>query len=269
MCSDWITRLLGRGLALRLKLLDGPQPGLDLVADVLGHEHHLVQHLLLVMKARKCRLELRVEPLELVEQPGALALLRRLLPGGKLGVGLLVQGADPFDQPAQVLEVARAAFDQLVNDDTVEALLGRHGKQLLRQRQVLFGGEAKSVDDLPRLGFGGFDALADLHLLLARQQRHLAHLPQVHPHRVIQNIIAAPFLFFARLGRPPPLHLGGVNDINLQGAQLGEDLVQVGRADNIIGQGVVEIVVGQMALLLGKAQEVFDLCGEVQTPFRW
>ena len=32
----------------------------------------------------------------------------------------------------------------------------------------------------------------------------------------------------------------------------------------IIRQGVVEIVVGQMALLRGKAHEVFDLRGEVQ-----
>ncbi len=156
-------------------------------------------------------------------------------------------------------------WTELVNDDTVKALFGRHGEQLLRQRQVLFGGEAESVDDPARLPFGGFDALADLHLLLAGQQRHLAHLAQVHPHRVIQNIVAAPFLLVVRLGGPAPLHLGGVNDLDVQGAQLAEDLVQVGGGDDVVGQGVVEIVIGQMALLLGKAQEVFDLRGKVQT----
>ena len=160
--------------------------------------------------------------------------------------------------------MARAAVDQLVNDDPVKALLGRHGQQLLRQRQVLFAGEAKAVDDPPRLLFRGFDALANLHLLLARQQRHLAHLPQIHPHRIIQNVVAAPFLLFVRLGPPAPLHLGGVDDLNLQGAQLGQDLVQVGGGDNVVGQGVVEVVMGQVALLLGQAQEVFDFCGEVQ-----
>ena len=160
--------------------------------------------------------------------------------------------------------MAGAVVDQLVHDDAVEAFLGRLGEQLLRQGQVLLGGEAEAVDDPARLRFGGLDALANLHLLLAGQQRHLAHLAQIHPHRVIQNIVAAAFLLVVGLGRPAPLHLGGVDDLDLQVAQLGEDLVQVGGRDDIVGQGVVEIVVGQMALLLGQAQEVFDFLRKVQ-----
>ena len=34
------------------------KPGLDLLANVLGHEHHFVEHLLLVTKAREGGLEL-------------------------------------------------------------------------------------------------------------------------------------------------------------------------------------------------------------------
>ena len=90
-------RLLGGGFALRFQLLDGPQAGLNLVADVLGHQRHFLDDLLLVMKAREGGLELPVEPLELVEQARAPALLARLLPGAELVVGLPVQGADALD----------------------------------------------------------------------------------------------------------------------------------------------------------------------------
>ena len=221
-------------------------------------------HLLLVTEARKGGLEPLVEPLEPVEQPGALRFVGRVLPGDEFGVGLLIEGADVSNQPAQVLEMAGAAFNELVHDDAVKALLGWHGQQLLRQRQVLFAGKTKTVDEPPRLLVGGFDAPANLHFLLARQQRHPAHLPQVHPHRVIQNVVASPFLLLARLERLAPIHLGGLDDVNVQVPQLGENLIQVSRRNEIIRQGLIEIVVGQIALLLGEAQQVFDLCGEVQ-----
>ena len=41
-----------------------------------------------------------------------------------------------------------------------------------------------------------FDPLGNLHFLLAGQQRHLAHLLEIHPHRVIENIELRFRLFF-------------------------------------------------------------------------
>jgi len=84
---------------------------------------------LFVTKAREGGLEPHVEPLELVEQAGALGFVRRVLPGGEFGVGFLIEYADAFEQPAQVLEVAGAVIIELVYDDAVKALLGRHSQQ--------------------------------------------------------------------------------------------------------------------------------------------
>ena len=209
-------RLLGGGFALRFELRDGPQAGLDLVADVLGHQRHLLDDLLLVTEAREGGLELPVEPLELVEQARALAFSAVCCQALNLSSACSSRARTRLDQPAQELEMAGAAGDELVHHHAVKAFFGRHGQELLRQRQVLFGGKAKAVDDPPRLRFGRFDALANLHLLLARQQRHLAHLPQIHPHRVVQNIVAASLFLLVRLGPPVPLHLRGVKDFNLQ-----------------------------------------------------
>ena len=47
--------------------------------------------------------------------------------------------------------------------------------------------------------FGFLDSLGNLHFLFARQERHLAHLLEIHPHRIIQNIelgLGLLFLFF-------------------------------------------------------------------------
>src|ERR1039457_6486037 len=125
---------MGGGLALGFQPLDGLQPGLHLVTNVLAHERHLVDHLLLVTEAWKKGLELPISPLELVEQARALALLRRLLPAGKLVISLPVQGADAPDELAQEVEMARAAADKLIDDGTVKRLLGWHGEQFFRQR---------------------------------------------------------------------------------------------------------------------------------------
>src|ERR1035441_3173460 len=247
-------RLMGGGLALRFQPLDGLQPRLHLVANVLAHERHLVDHFLLVSEAWEKGLELPINPLELVEQARALALPCRLLPAGKLVVSLPVQNADAPDELPQDVEMARAAADKLVDNGTVKPLPEWDGEQLFRQRHVLFGGKPESVHDSARLLFGRFNALANLHLLLASQQRHLAHLAQIHPHRIIQNVVAVPSLVVVGLDGPVSLRFGGIDDLNLQAAQLGQYLVQISGGGNIIRQGVVQVLIGQVPLLLGEAQ---------------
>jgi len=99
-----------------------------------------------------------------------------------------------------------------------------HGHELVSQSQVFFGRKAKTVQDLARILFGGLDALADLHLLFAREQRHPAHLPQVHPHRIIQRIAAVPLLLFVRFILAAALNLGGVD---AHGHDLFNDLTRL------------------------------------------
>ena len=60
--------------------------------------------------------------------------------------------------------------------------------------------EAKPVDELLHLELGVLDPLGNLHFLLAGQQRHLAHLLEIHPHRVVEDVeLAVGFLFFLLL----------------------------------------------------------------------
>ena len=90
-------------------------------------------------------------------------------------------------------------LDLLVNNDPVEALLGRLGNEFFGQGDVFLAGEAEAVNDAFDLVLRLFDALGNFHLLLARQQRDLAHLLEVHPHRVVQDVQPRPCL------RPPPV----------------------------------------------------------------
>ena len=86
-----------------------------------------------------------------------------------------------------VAQMAFAVGDFLVHNHAVKTLLGRLGQEFLRNGDVFLGGEAEAVNDALHLDFGLLDALANLDLLFAREQRHLAHLVHVHPHRVVQN----------------------------------------------------------------------------------
>ena len=110
--------------------------------------------------------------------------------------------------------------------------------------------------------FGLLDALADLDLLLPGEQRHLAHLVHVHPHRVVQHFQPA-ILLFLRLRRLGPLHLGVVHDLDVEIAQFRVKLVQVLRRQ-AVGQDVVDIVVGDVAVLVGQVEQGLDGLGQVR-----
>ena len=60
-------------------------------------------------------------------------------------------------------------------------------------------GNARCLEqDLLGLQLGGLDALGNLDFLLSRQQRDLAHLLEVHPDRIVQDVVlgrAGLFLF--------------------------------------------------------------------------
>jgi hypothetical protein len=119
------------------------------------------------------------------------------------------------------------AVDLLVDDHPVETLLGRLGDQLLGQGDVLLAGKPEAVDDPLDLVLGVLDPLGDLHLLLARQQRHLPHLLQVHPDRIIQDVQARLLVLLLHLRLLDPVHLRLIHDLDLQVAQLDVNLVQL------------------------------------------
>jgi hypothetical protein len=142
-----------------------------------------------------------------------------------LVVHRLVQWADVPEQFAQIPQVVVAPFDLLVHDHAVEALLGRLGDQFFGQRDVLLAGEAETIDNQLDFVFGVFDAFGNLHLLLAVQERHLAHLLEVHAHRVVQNVQPHLFLVFVRVRLLDAVHFGLVHDFDFEIAQSGYFIV--------------------------------------------
>ena len=127
-----------------------------------------------------------------------------------------------------------AAGHLFVQHHAVKAFARRVGQQFFRERDVFLAGKAKTVNDRAQLVFRLLDALGNLHLLLARQQRHRAHLLEIHPHRVVQRVQLARFLLvvFRLLDA---VHFRLVHDFNFQLAQLGENFIQLFRRGHASG----------------------------------
>ena len=119
--------------------------------------------------------------------------------------------------------------------------------------------------------FAVFDFLGDLDFALAAEQRHRAHLAQIHAHRiagladhVAVDVAVDLFLFFFFFGklvagtaeRDP---LVGVDDFDVHFAEDRHDIVDLVRRDHLGWQHIVDVVVGQIALLLAQVDELLDL----------
>jgi len=136
-----------------------------------------------------------------------------------------------LDEPVLVLDVVHNALDAQV------ALLElpAHPDDVLHRGQHAEDG----IGDLP-LAF--LDLLGDLHLLVTAQQRHEAHLPEVHLHRVARPGDAGQqgqqlvLLFLLGLGRlidrfleNDLLSLVGVDDVDVLLPEEHDDLVDLVR----------------------------------------
>ena len=256
-------RLLLVGFPLVFLVFDGAQAQLDFVVDVVGHQRHLFDDFLFVVKPVKRPLQPFIEFSEFLEQFVAPGFAGSALPHGVLVVHVLVAGADLFDELAQRAQMVVAAFNLLVQNNAVEPLLGRLGDQFLRQRDVLLAGEAEAVDDFFDLVFRVFNPLGNLDLLFARQQGHLPHLLEIHPHRIVQNVQPGFVLFLFRLRLFDAVHLGLVHDFHLEIAELDVDFIQFLRRDHRVGQRIVDVVVRQIPLLLRQPNEFLDLFGQI------
>ena len=87
---------------------------------------------------------------------------------------------------------------------------------------------------------------------------------QIHADRVVQDVQPALVLLLLRFGLLDAVHLGLVHDFDFQVAQLGVKIVQVLGRHDAVGQRVVDVVVGQVALFLRQADQFLDLFGQVQ-----
>ena len=91
-----------------------------------------------------------------------------------------------FAEPRELLHVALPALDFLVENHPIEPFAAFD--QFLREIEVRLRDKTEAIDVLLHHVFGFLDPLGYLHFLLAGQQRHLPHLLEIHPHRVIENI---------------------------------------------------------------------------------
>ena len=110
-----------------------------------------------------------------------------VLPGGVLFVHLLVQGADVLEQLAQIMQMVLPPLDLLVNNNPVEAFLGRLGNEFFGQGDVLLAGEAEAVEAILRER----EAPAELSFSLGPKLRLGLHLLEA-PLRFPRELTASP-----------------------------------------------------------------------------
>ncbi len=126
-----------------------------------------------------------------------------------------------FAKPREHLHVALAALDFLVENHTIETLAAFD--QFRRQFKMRRRDESEAIDVSRDHLFGFLDALGDFHFLLPRQQRHLAHLLQIHPHRIVEDVELRLRFFLVLLGILfdvlVTIHLRRLDDVDLEFAQ--------------------------------------------------
>src|ERR1017187_3678309 len=252
-----------RGVLLRLRVLGALELDVGRL-DLLEDGPHLLEILLvdlqLEVELREVRPERGIAPAELRKGPLAVRLaagLRLLDPGlGHPGLVLLRR----LDQLGQRPEVGVAALDLLVDDDPVEPLLaveqlGAEDGDVAAHRRCVEKG-------LLGLELGVLDPLRDLDLLLARQERHLPHLLEVHPHRVVEDVVlrrAGLLLLGLLLALLVILNLVGLQDLDLKVLEDGEDVIDLLLVLDRLGQRLVDVVERQVPLLLRKPDKLADL----------
>jgi hypothetical protein len=111
--------------------------------------------------------------------------------------------------------------------------------------------------------FGVLDPFGNFDLLLAGEKRDLPHLLEVHPHRVVKNVelrirlfLVGKLLLGPRRRLLVAVHLGSVDDVDLQVAQEHDDRLKFLRIVHALRDCLVQVVPGQITLVLGQLDEV-------------
>ena len=126
--------------------------------------------------------------------------------------------------------------------------------------EIALGHVAEAVEILLDVDLGILDALGDFNFLLAGEQGDLAHLLEIHPNGVVEDVELLGFCVIGGSGVVvflvlEAVHVGGVDDIELHTAETLVDAFDVGGLDHVLGKEVVDVVVSEVALLFGKLDE--------------
>ncbi len=133
---------------------------------------------------------------------------------------------------------------------------------------MLFARESEAVNDFFNLVLGVLDAFGNLNFLLPVQQRHLAHLLQIHPHRVVQNVQPRLFVLLLRFGYLDSVHLSLIHNFHFEVSKLNDDLIHLLRTCGPLCQAIVDVVVREVTLFLRQSQQLPDLFRQRRTDVR-
>ena len=105
--------------------------------------------------------------------------------------------------------------------------------------------------------FGFLDPLGYFHFLLTRQKRHLTHLFEIHPDRIIENIQLRLGFFFLLLVEIffyffMSIDVGCLDDVDFHPAEPGKNGVQLVRICYSIWKRLVQVIEREITLLLGQ-----------------
>ena len=149
-----------------------------------------------------------------------------------------------FAEPREIFHIPLPALDFLVENHPIESFPALD--QLLSEIQVGLRDKTEAIDVLQHHVFGFLDALGYFDFLFAGQERHLAHLLEIHPHWVVQDIdlgFGSLFLFqillcvfFAVL---VTIDFRRFDNVDLQPTQPREDKVQFIGVSDSLGQRLV------------------------------
>ena len=191
-----------------------------------------------------------------------LVLLRRL---GQLLLGLLVDQPRLLDGVDLAQHLAGPLLDPLVGDlfvveDHQLANRAPAGLQVVAHLDDLLGDGRRARDRLDDRQLAALDALGDFDLAFARQQRHGAHLAQVHPDRVVRLVEGPRRQVQVHARRRPaslrPELLVRIDHLDAGAAERAEQVVQVVRRGDVGPQQVVDLVVEQVALFLADGDQL-------------
>ena len=156
--------------------------------------------------------------------------------------------------------------DLFVVEDDQFANRAVAGVQCVAQLNDLLGHERRARDRLDDGQLAPFDAARNFHFTFAREERHGAHLAQVHADGVVGLVQRSgreiELEFFRPFSRAvdrlvvPHVLLVGVDDLDAGTAEGVEQVIElVGRGD-LRGQEFVHLVVEQVTLLLADVDEL-------------
>ncbi len=241
----------------RLHLVD--QPALDRLGE-LDLADPLRQ-----LDQRAHRGPARLPVLPLLARRRALRRIRELL---EQLLGHFAGLADGLDLP---LDLLRPLLDALVGDFLVvedDELANRPiaAAQLIAEQDHLLRDQRRAGNRLDDGELAPLDAPRDLDLALAREQRHGAHLAQVHPDRIVGLVQRArrqvELDLFGPLGGPidrllvPQVLLVRVDDLDAGAAERVEQIVELVRRRDLGRQQLVDFVVQQVTLFLADVNQL-------------